>query len=898
MGTIGGDCWCLPGGLKAWPYRSSLREGSPIQPVHQRARVLCIVLSALAALAGLFLGSEVAYGQSLGQVSVVSGNGQTGQVGTTLPDPLSVQVLIGTQPVPGAIIQWQIQQGGGTLSTTSSTTDAAGQASTTLTLGPSPGTNTVTATCTNDGIDCGSVTFTETAQAPPTTIAIVSGNNQTAQVSTALPNPLVVQVLSGTQPVAGATIQWQVAQGGGSLSSTSSTTNANGQASTMLTLGPSPGTNTVVATATVNGASVGSVTFSATAQQQPATIQIVSGNGQTGQVTTALPNPLVIQVLAGTQPVAGATVQWQVTGGGGSLSSTTSTTDANGRASTTLTLGPNPGTNTVATTATVSGASIGSVTFTATGQAQATPTAGSLQKVSGDNQNLIPGTAADLVVKVVGTNDQPLPGVQMNWSVSPPGAGKLAQATTTTGSDGQTHNTITVGAPQGLQVIASALGQSTTFNLNTGLTFGPALNEAQRAIARTIDIVCPSGKAGPDLQARCNEFIANQSTSPGAVANALQQVSPDKIAAQSKSSIEFSNIQFGNIGSRLAALRAGVTGLSLGRLALNFHGNALPGGDSLASLTPSFARGGAASADEPSQGGRLGVFVNGRGDFGSKDATGRESGFDFTTGGVTAGVDYRITNRAILGLAFGYASTSADLDNSGGNQDMKSYSASIYGTYYQSERFYVDGIASIGRNNFDSTRNVRYQIPTSPGSTDITTVNQSFAASNDGLQYSFSLGAGYDLHRGGLTFGPYARLSYVRAEIDGFDESPSGPTPGNGWAVHVNDLGIESLTTSLGGQTSYAISHSWGVLVPQGRLEWVHEFKRDSRLLTGNFIQDAGQVQFGLSTDEPSRDYANLGLGVSAVFAHGRSAFLNYERSLGQSDITTNSITAGIRLEF
>ncbi|MDE3258694.1 MAG: hypothetical protein OYM47_12735 [Gemmatimonadota bacterium] len=61
-------------------------------------------------------------------------------------------------------------------------------------------------------------------------------------------------------------------------------------------------------------------------------------------------------------PLQDAPVNFTVTAGGGALSDTTATTDADGRASTTLTLGSQPVTNTVV--ATVSG--LDPVTFTAT----------------------------------------------------------------------------------------------------------------------------------------------------------------------------------------------------------------------------------------------------------------------------------------------------------------------------------------------------------------------------------------------------------------------------------------------------------------------------------------------------------------------------------------------------
>ena len=80
-------------------------------------------------------------------------------------------------------------------------------------------------------------------------------------------------------------------------------------------------------------------------------------------MTLAQPFVVAVQDESGSA-VEGVQVTFTVTEGGGTLSSTTSTTDANGQASTTLTLGSQPGPNTVE--ATVDG--FEPVTFTATGK--------------------------------------------------------------------------------------------------------------------------------------------------------------------------------------------------------------------------------------------------------------------------------------------------------------------------------------------------------------------------------------------------------------------------------------------------------------------------------------------------------------------------------------------------
>ncbi len=74
----------------------------------------------------------------------------------------------------------------------------------------------------------------------------------------------------------------------------------------------------------------------------------ISGDNQNGGVGVTLAKPFVIEAQdANGAALAGISVIFAVTSGGGTLNVTSTTTEANGRAESTLTLGPNPGTNTV-----------------------------------------------------------------------------------------------------------------------------------------------------------------------------------------------------------------------------------------------------------------------------------------------------------------------------------------------------------------------------------------------------------------------------------------------------------------------------------------------------------------------------------------------------------------------
>ena len=84
----------------------------------------------------------------------------------------------------------------------------------------------------------------------------------------------------------------------------------------------------------------------------PALLKI-SGDNQQGASFAPLSNPFVVEAQDENGSVlAGISVVFAITGGGGTLSVTRTTTDNNGRAQSTLTLGPNLETNTVSVSAT------------------------------------------------------------------------------------------------------------------------------------------------------------------------------------------------------------------------------------------------------------------------------------------------------------------------------------------------------------------------------------------------------------------------------------------------------------------------------------------------------------------------------------------------------------------
>ena len=280
----------------------------------------------------------------------VLGDNQSGVVGEALAKPFVVRTQDrGGDPLEGLRVVFEVLTGGGSLSAKIAWTDANGRAESTLTLGSEPGTNTVQVVAHGTSRVIIFRAEATLLPPPPTTLSIISGDNQTGLTGALLANPFVVEVRDENgNPLEGVTVTFAVSAGGGTLSAGAVTTDANGRAGSTLTLGGDPGTVTVEAS--VEGISQSEI-FNAEASLPPPTPtapSIISSENQEGLTGEPLVDPLVVEVHDQYgDPLEGVTVTFTVIAGDGMLSATTVATDPSGQAEITLTLGTKPGGYTV-----------------------------------------------------------------------------------------------------------------------------------------------------------------------------------------------------------------------------------------------------------------------------------------------------------------------------------------------------------------------------------------------------------------------------------------------------------------------------------------------------------------------------------------------------------------------
>src|SRR5690348_9807569 len=326
---------------------------------------------------------------------------------------------------------------------------------------------------------------------PPHTYTITKfgGDSQVGAAGTALGAVLVVYVKDERDSsVAGATVTWTAATGGGNVASATSQTDLDGHATIQRTLGSGAGFQTT--TASLSGATGSPITFTSISQIQGAfTIAAGTGGGQSDTVLTQLSAPFQATVTDHLgAPVAGVIVSFNVTAGGGSLSQAADTSDGSGHVTTILTLPSVAGGKTVQ--ASVTGLLGSPVSFTATATA-GNPT--QMAKSAGDSQAGVISSALPNphAVVVKDAHGNAVGSFKVRW-VAGTGGGSVSDTAPVTNASGIASTIRTLGSTLGTQTdtASATLTGSPVIFVSTGdsvpalaaVTVGPGISYAPTSV--------------------------------------------------------------------------------------------------------------------------------------------------------------------------------------------------------------------------------------------------------------------------------------------------------------------------------------------------------------------------------------------------------------------------------
>lgn len=278
---------------------------------------------------------------------------------------------------------------------------------------------------------------------------------------------------------------------------------------------------------------------------------------------------------------------------------------------------------------------------------------------------------------------------------------------------------------------------------------------------------------------------------------------------------------------------------------------------------------------------QLGAFVTLESGNRERKATELENGYDSDDSALLVGLDYRVSSKLLGGAIFTFAQFESEFDASAGELETRGVSATLFTSYTYSEHAFVDAYLGFGTLEYENTRNIL-----------VTTQPKRASSETDGTQTLFGVNAHFGWPRGPWAFGFDIKIDYVNTEIDNYAE-----TGNTNYLLIYPDQDLTSLTTSFGFDVAYSKSFSWGVLVPNFQILYVHEAEDEAReVITGLKISPTNT--FITRTDEPDKDYVITNLGASATLPRNFQLFGEFSLLSNHEFLDSWALNVGLRKQF
>lgn len=266
------------------------------------------------------------------------------------------------------------------------------------------------------------------------------------------------------------------------------------------------------------------------------------------------------------------------------------------------------------------------------------------------------------------------------------------------------------------------------------------------------------------------------------------------------------------------------------------------------------------------------------------------------------GLDYRVSDRFVFGGILAYEELDSDFDRdlqegapfnpaaTAGSMESENVDVTLFASYAPGDSLFVDGAVGFRSSDYTFRRNSVFQ---ESGRGEQILVLTEGTPNGDGFWASLNLGR--DIARGPWALTPSIGLLAASSEIDAYTERDLNAS---GLNMEIGATERDSLLAHLGFAASYAASTRGGVLVPQLRVEWNHEFDNDPVSVATAYALDASNTQFGLVGEEPDEDYFNVAFSLTSVRPNGWSTFVDAAGLIGYQDFNRYRVTLGLRKEF
>ena len=262
------------------------------------------------------------------------------------------------------------------------------------------------------------------------------------------------------------------------------------------------------------------------------------------------------------------------------------------------------------------------------------------------------------------------------------------------------------------------------------------------------------------------------------------------------------------------------------------------------------------------------------------DQTSKEAGYESKSVGALLGLGYRVDRKLSLGVALDWSSYEVDFASKGGNMDSDIYSLTTFLSYYNGP-IHWDLQAGYASADTQAKRVFDFPAPA--------VANSDYGSD----QLSLSTQLEWAWQPGAWTLKPFARLDYLQTNVDAFSE-----TGDSVWNMSAGKQKYTLLNSSLGFDTSYTATTSWGVVIPGIRFSAINQNDLDSDAVNFQLI-DAGSLgNFKLSTDSPDSRFYEWSLNTAFILKNGVSTFISGRVVSDYDNASAYQVAGGINFEF
>ena len=267
------------------------------------------------------------------------------------------------------------------------------------------------------------------------------------------------------------------------------------------------------------------------------------------------------------------------------------------------------------------------------------------------------------------------------------------------------------------------------------------------------------------------------------------------------------------------------------------------------------------------------VWSEGSISFGKIGESSLSSAQDIDSLGITVGVDTKMDDDQILGVALRVGNTDVDVGTFGSKVDTNALSLSVYGINSLENSNYLKHV--FGVSYLDSNIARKYD-----GNTDAN------KGEREGKQVFGSLNFGREYENGDLIITPTGRIDGSYTALNGYTES------GSAAALSYNDQDISSLMASLGVLIDQDVDLENSIVRSRINLEYGKEFASSSKVVT-SYVSNSESFEY--QADNKNRDIYTAGLGFDFKHDQGLTISTDYERQQikGHGYINKFTLSAG-----